>query len=42
MELVIKLVELFTALAGLAAAVATLVPVARSWLRSKGKGDRKR
>ena len=39
MELVIKLVELLTALAGLAAAVAMLVPEARRRLRRKGEDD---
>ncbi len=42
MELAIELVKLFTALAGLAAATATLVPIARSRFRPKGKNGRKR
>ena len=39
MELAIEIVEFLTALAGLAAAVAMLVPEARRRLRQKGKDD---
>lgn len=35
MELAIEIVELLKALAGLAMAMAVLVPKARSWLRSR-------
>ena len=40
MELAIEIIELLTALAGLVAAVAALVPMARSWLRHRVKKDR--
>lgn len=41
MELVIEIVKLLTALAGLAAAMAVLVPEARRRLRRKDEDDQK-